>query len=545
MRRAQSFQEQLRQGTPGPRSESSSHRSLPQGSSPPNGFSRRRWLVAGAGGLACLVHGLAHNLRSQSIDDSPAGSELRCEDWPIIGAITPVPSREIEASRLSVGFEVLDRQLFDPMRTYPFLANLGVKWARCQTGWCRCETRPGHYDFTWLDEVVDNLLKIGIQPWFCLSYGNRLYIPQADETAVGWVPIYSEEASAAWVRFTRAIARHFAKRVRHWEIWNEPNISHFWKPAKPNPADYVKLVALTGPVIREAVPSAVIIGGALAGMPTGFLRECLEAGLASLVDKISYHPYRPVPEAGYAAQVATFRTLLAEHGPHLALWQGENGCPSQGGPESAGALADLAWDELRQAKWLLRRILIDLSLDLELTSYFHTVDLVGYRGITNFKGLLRGNDYSPKPAYFAYQRLCSLFDSRTLPLSEQVAHLELTPPGTLPKEEALVELHTIAKLLSQALVAAFTRQGRLIVAFWYPANLQQPWNPIDVTVLVEKRSEPVLAEPVLLNLLEGTIHAIPFVTSTSTHLRLENLPLMDFPLVIADRAALQATGRVG
>lgn len=54
-----------------------------------------------------------------------------------------------------------------------------------------------------------------------------------------------------------------------------------------------------------------------------------------------------------------------------------------------------------------------------MTSYFHLVDLVGYNwgegpsGRTNCKGLLRGVDYSPKPAYFAFQRLCSFFVGET------------------------------------------------------------------------------------------------------------------------------------
>ena len=117
------------------------------------------------------------------------------------GTIKPQASASIVSSPLSIGFETLDRKMFQPEKTYPHLAKLGVKWARCQTGWARTETTKGSFDFTWLDQVVDSLRAVGVQPWFSLSYGNRLYTPGAEtEYAVGWPAIFSDEARQAWVR---------------------------------------------------------------------------------------------------------------------------------------------------------------------------------------------------------------------------------------------------------------------------------------------------------------------------------------------------------
>ena len=78
------------------------------------------------------------------------------------GKLKPRASAAITASPLSVGYETLDRQHFDPIKTYTSAAQLGVKWARCQTGWARTEKTRGQFEFGWLDEVVDGLLKIGI-----------------------------------------------------------------------------------------------------------------------------------------------------------------------------------------------------------------------------------------------------------------------------------------------------------------------------------------------------------------------------------------------
>jgi len=475
------------------------------------GMARRTFLKSGA--LAAAAWGPAAALAAEAPHSAIA--------FEAIGVVAPRDARAIAASPLSVGFETLDRRHFDPARACPLLAKLGAKWARCQTGWCRCETERGKHDFAWLDDVVDSLLKIGVQPWFNLGYGNRLYTPDADDAAVGWAPVFDDAARQAWVRFVRAVAQHFAGRVKHWELWNEPNIAQFWKPAKPEAADYVALVKLTAPEIRKAVPDAVLIGGATAGIPMPYIKACLDAGLAEHVDKLSYHPYRPVPEAGYDGEIAALRKLLDGYRKGVALWQGECGCPSQGGKESTGALANLDWDEARQAKWLLRRILSDLRLGVELTSYFHTVDLVGYRGKTNFKGLLRGTDYTPKPAYFAYQCLCALFDAET-------------------KRRPDLTLALVGQQKANLQDAAFARQGKAIHAYWLPASLQAPFEPRTLNMEVATAPDAALADPVLVDPMTRRVHRLPGARTAGRALALENVPVLDYPLLVTDRAVALA-----
>jgi len=191
----------------------------------------RRSFIGGCLGAAAAA-GTAWSSGRAEESDAFAGFRMEA-----VGKVGPRPSIDVAASPLSVGFETLDREMFDPGRTYGPLSLLGVKWARAQTGWARTERAKGEYDFAWLDSVVDSLLKIGIKPWFNLGYGNRLYTPDAPGvSAVGWAPLNSDEAKQGWVAYTRAIAEHFADRVKHWEIWNEPNIGNFWKRKKPSPA---------------------------------------------------------------------------------------------------------------------------------------------------------------------------------------------------------------------------------------------------------------------------------------------------------------------
>lgn len=444
-----------------------------------------------------------------------------------MGKVRPRNSKEIAASPLSVGFETLDRRMFDPERVYPHLAQLGVKWARVQTGWGRCEPERGRYDFAWLDAIVDSLLEIGIQPWFNLGYGNRLYTPEAeDASAVGWAPVFSEEARAGWTRFVSAIAQHFAGRVRHWEIWNEPNTGLFWRPRKPEARDYVDLVTITAPLVRRSVPHAVIIGGALAGMPVHYLEACLAAGLAGCVDRISYHPYGPLPEKNYHAQIAGFRKRIAQWRPGIALWQGECGCPSRPSKTSGWALEKMDWNETRQAKWLLRRILSDLCEGVALTSYFHTVDLLRYNwgdGPTDFDqsmGLLRGADYSPKPSYYAYQCLCTLFDAET-------------------KWERGLDCRIEGAGAADVLASGFVRGNSAVCAYWQPADLFEPFEPHSVSLRLSLPAGCLLDEPVLVDPLSQEVFPLPAPKRDSAGgIAFASLPLRDYPLIVADRVGV-------
>lgn len=436
-------------------------------------------------------------------------------------------SQQISGSHLSVGFETLDRKMFDPERTYNDLAQLGVKWARCQTGWARTEQQAGQFDFAWLDSVVDRLLSIDIQPWFNLGYGNPLCSPGADRYAVGWAPVFSSEAKTAWLRYVDRLSQHFSSRVRHWEIWNEPNNKTFWRPQAPSADDYVTMVARTAHTLRRNVPGAVIIGGAFAGIPMDYIEQCLAAGLADHIDKISFHPYRARPEENFADDYRALRGLVDKFRPGLSLWQGEDGALSTA--IGTGALSNLQWTEEGQAKWLLRRILTDLGLGIELTSYFHTVDLQKYdwgggpTGATNSKGLLRGGSYTRKPSFNAYQNLCALFDIDTVPTRALIR---------FDRPEQGLEIAAISS-------ATFSRHSHPIYAFWFPSGLQQPWVFRNARVTVWSPKDLRLENPVLVNLLSGQVSAPAAVERNGGYTSFPDTSITDYPMLLTDAALLQ------
>ena len=60
-----------------------------------------------------------------------------------IGKVKTFSSSEIKFSRMGIGFEKLDRNVFDPEKAYDKVAATGAKFVRIQSGWERTEKEKG------------------------------------------------------------------------------------------------------------------------------------------------------------------------------------------------------------------------------------------------------------------------------------------------------------------------------------------------------------------------------------------------------------------
>ena len=63
-----------------------------------------------------------------------------------IGKIKNKTTHEISKARIGIGLEKLDRNLYDPHKVFDELVELGAKWVRIQSGWCRTEKEKGFYE---------------------------------------------------------------------------------------------------------------------------------------------------------------------------------------------------------------------------------------------------------------------------------------------------------------------------------------------------------------------------------------------------------------
>lgn len=458
------------------------------------------------------------------------------------GKLQTVDSLRSSAFRLSVGFETLDRELFDPEECYELLGKSGVKWARCQSGWSRCEKSPGVYDFAWLDRVVDRFREVGIQPWIGLTFGNRLYSPDAKHpSAVGCPPVcYGEAAVAAWRKFVRAVVERYRGKVTHFEIWNEPDNKQFWGPGKPSVEEYMELVRVTSGEIRKTNPEAKIIAGAFSGGTTAV--ECLRRGMGDFCDILSYHSYSMFPEFYSGNIVAYLREAVRRYAPHLTLWHGESGCPSESKDHYDEWIGLYRSSQEIQAKWLARRVATDFRNDLDLFSYYHASDLTLHPYISGDgvptkvgrMGLIHSPGGVPKLSYRVLQNLCALFDSslekHALMLS--LAYDDVYNPCSSPE--------TPRDFFTGLLADTYTRNGWPLYLYYYPGDLQRSET---LSALhgnsFQSAAGQEMTEPVLLDLLTGRIYRFRSFESRGGILHLKTVPVTDYPLVITDRRALE------
>ena len=270
------------------------------------------------------------------------------------------------------------------------LAAIGFRFIRMDFTWGATERKQREYDFSGYDALVGSMSKRGIRVLFILDYGNRLYDG-------GQAP-RSQEGRAAFAKWAAAAAKHFAGRGIIWEIWNEPNLAQFWKPA-PNVEDYCKLAHATIDAVRAADPQAFVVGPASSGFPWEFLEVMARDGVLAKLDAVSVHPYRQKPPETAKADYHKLRLLLERASPRkrLPIISGEWGYST-------------GWQNLTeemQADYLVRQWLFNLANDVNLSIWYDWRDdgLDPKEPEHHFGSVYR--DFRLKPAAIQAQELCT------------------------------------------------------------------------------------------------------------------------------------------
>jgi hypothetical protein len=303
---------------------------------------------------------------------------------------------------------------------------IGVGWIRLDLAWDDIQpSSPASFNWTAFDRIVTeaNALHLSLLP--ILDYTPvwaRVAGCGTDKCAPANPNAFAAFASAA-------AARYAPLGIHTWEIWNEPNVTAFWKPT-PNPGQYVTLLKATAMAIRAVDPSATIVSGGLAPTATSdgnisqldYLTAFCQLGGQRLVDAVGYHPYSfPVPPSypaawnawqQIAATTSSFAGVLSAYGsPNEKIWLTEYGAPTNGpgvgatssnykltqGPDHVddALQATMATDSVTLArKSPIIGALFWYSYRDQGTDPGNTEDFYG----------LRRFDGTPKPAYAALQQ---------------------------------------------------------------------------------------------------------------------------------------------
>jgi xylan 1,4-beta-xylosidase len=162
--------------------------------------------------------------------------------------------------------------------------------------------RQVRHAFTYLDQVVDAYLALGIKPFLELGFMPS-GLASGEATVFWWRGNITPPADhAEWARLIQATLRHLIDRygreeVLGWpiEVWNEPNLEQFWLNADQQA--YHELYAVTAQAVKDVDPSLQVGGPAISPGNDEFLDRFVDFVVAKDVpiDFVSRHAYTSGP----------------------------------------------------------------------------------------------------------------------------------------------------------------------------------------------------------------------------------------------------------
>ncbi len=362
--------------------------------------------------------------------------------WTALGALAAVFTIFASAAQaLPAGFWGVVPQSNLSAEQYQRLGNGGAESIRIPVGWGSVQTvKGGAFDWRSFDSQVEEAAKAGIKVLPFLSGAPEWAVPTKKVSGAGGLltPAYLPVSGAArtgWAAFmTAAVARYGPsgsfwsehpgipqRPIRSWQIWNEPNFKYFI--AKPNPAEYGKLVKISYTALKAADPGAQVVLAGLFARPKGarnaagkhkslnwyasdFLEQMYKTtpGLKTRYSGAALHPYtinaRELPEV-----TEEFRNVLAENKDGgKPLWITELGWSA--GPKSSGNLfakgpagqarelkTSLTTFRNKQVKWKVKSVF-----------WFSVDDAPGACNFCSHSGLFAPG-FVPRKSWFEFVKL--------------------------------------------------------------------------------------------------------------------------------------------
>ncbi|WP_432525394.1 hypothetical protein [Serratia sp. BFP-2025] len=330
---------------------------------------------------------------------------------------------------------------WDPERYIPEIAAMNVGWIRDEIMWDKVEKEKGVYSIPKEDlEWINIANKYGIKVIITFNgnnpniYSNNQFPPDAYSNAIAYV------------------AQQLQGKIDAIEVLNEPfnwyansfgqgtrNAGTIYGTAKDGTIEswmrnYVQLLNESADKIKARTTGIKVIG--LGGFPAMNWRM-IRYGISKNVDGITLHPYSyattpeimPYPDSkasfknngntlisdkdgSFSALIDRMLNFSIENGGPKSIWLTEWGWTTKKNlPISRGNFVGVSEDE--QAVYIQRRFMESLGVGIKTSIVYSFMDDKNDTGIAsqvnsedNF-GLLR-SDGTPKPSYYAVQRLASL-----------------------------------------------------------------------------------------------------------------------------------------
>ncbi len=188
-----------------------------------------------------------------------------------------------------------------PTRSCQWIQAAGIQWLRVDFDWPALERKPGEWDFTRYDKVMDEAERHGIQ---------ILPILNSSAGAYPWQKLPYQNIDG-WSDFIARVVTRYGKRLPVVEIWNEPEA-----PRSPlnNPTNYLRVLRRAYEVVKGIDPSIQVSICGFTGNPFKFLDELYALGAKDCFDIMNIHPYSNPrkPEGLLEEHIGKIRAIMAK-----------------------------------------------------------------------------------------------------------------------------------------------------------------------------------------------------------------------------------------
>jgi len=313
---------------------------------------------------------------------------------------------------------------------FELLKRTGVNLLRISFGWDAIEAEKDQYDWLFWDEFVRMAVDdygITLIPYIC--YTPKWNSTCGQDTLYFWD--YPPKDFDEFGEFMKDIVNRFKDRIKSWELWNEPDISIYWRGTVE---EYAELVKIGSRAVREADPEAIVVLGGIAYDPE-FIKTLFRThGLSPFVDVVNCHNYfetwNPSPIEHIVDYIREIDDVIRSYGDEQVIWMAEVGYSTYRSGTLVSEIYSAYYDYEHtleyQAVDLFKRLSLILSVNklsavawYEIKDLPQTEEVIGDEYNNRHLGIA-DSDHIGKPAEKALVFFRQLFSMPVRSITEQI-----------------------------------------------------------------------------------------------------------------------------
>lgn len=146
-------------------------------------------------------------------------------------------------------------------------AAAGIGWVRFDMNWFQFEPSQGSYGWGEADRFMNHAASLGLHVFVTVAYTPSWAAQpcnDADPNELNWCRNALPTVANAWIDFLTAALGRYQSTVKHWGMWNEPNLSSFFRGTRD---EYVNQILIPGAnTVHSLCSDCYVLGPELANL---------------------------------------------------------------------------------------------------------------------------------------------------------------------------------------------------------------------------------------------------------------------------------------